>query len=53
MFDEVILKKLGDSVSKSTIPDAPDHVFYFDSVDLYSIQLPDDNDPVMSDRTFC
>ena len=38
-------------MSKTTTPDAPDHVLYSDSVDLDSIQFTNDNVPVMSDRT--
>ena len=50
-FDHIIQKNLNDSVSKTTTPDAPDHVLYSDSVDLDSIQFTNDNVPVMSDRT--
>ena len=51
IFDDVILKKLGDSMSQPTNSQASDHVPYSDDVDPDSVQLPEDNDPVMPDGT--
>ena len=51
MYDNVILHKLGDSVANPTKLDAPDHVSYSDSVDLDSVQFPDDNYPLALDGT--
>ena len=36
IVDNVILKKLGDSMSKPTTPDDPDHFPCYDGVDQYS-----------------
>ena len=49
LFDDIILRKLGDSMSKPTKPDAPNHVPYSDGVDPDPVALPIDNDPVMTD----
>ena len=51
VFDDIILKKLGESMFKPIKPTAPDHVPYFDGIDKDSDQLLDDNDPVMPDGT--
>ena len=51
MFDDIILKNLGNCVSKPTTTDAPDHVLYSDGVDPCSIQFPNVNDPIMHDST--
>ena len=47
IFDDIILKKLSDSVAKPTKPVARDHVPYSDSFDPDSVKLPQDNDLVM------
>ena len=52
MFGNGILKSLGDSVAKPTKQFAPDHTHYSDSVDADSIQLPEDNDPFMSNFAY-
>ena len=49
MVDDVILQKLGSSVSKPTKSDAADHVPYYDGVDTDSVQLPDDIENVIPD----
>ena len=36
---------------KPTNPNAREHVTYSDGVDLDSVKLPEDNDPVMPDGT--
>ena len=46
MFDDITQKKLGDSASKHTTFDAPDHASYCDSVEIYFDQSLNDNDPV-------
>ena len=51
IFDDIILKKLGDSMSKPTKPSPPDHIPYSDGVDPDSVELPEDNDPVGPDGT--
>ena len=51
IFDDIIIQKLGNSVEKTTKHVAPDHVPYSDSVDPDSVQLPDDNDPIIIDGT--
>ena len=48
-FDVVILQKIGDPVEKPTKLDTSDHVPYSDDVDSDSVQLPDDDDPVIPD----
>ena len=50
IFDDIILKKLGDSVAKPANSNARAHVPYSDGVDTYSVKLPEDNAPVMPDR---
>ena len=47
MFDGIIQKKPGDSASKPTTPDAPNHYSYSYGVDLDSTQLNDDNDHII------
>ena len=51
IFDDIILKKLGDSMSRPTKPNPPDHIPYSDGVDPDSVELPEDNDPVGPDGT--
>ena len=51
IFDDIILKKLGDSVAKPTNSNARECVPYSYGVELDSIKLPEDNDPVMPDGT--
>ena len=51
IFDDAILKNLGDSVVKPTNSNAREHVPYSDGVDPDSVKLPEDNDPVMPDGT--
>ena len=49
IFDNIILKKPGDSMTKKTDPpDAMNHVPYEDSIEPKPIKFPDDNDPVDS-----
>ena len=50
IFDDIILKKLGDSIRA---PEKPinDYVPYYDDVDPYSVSLPDENDPINKDGT--
>ena len=50
-FNDIIWKNIGDSVTKPTSPNARENVSYSDVVEPYSAQLPEDNDPVMPDRT--
>ena len=52
MFDDTILKNLGDFATISTLPNARARVFYHNCVDPDSVQLPEDNDPLMPDETF-
>ena len=51
IFDDIILKKLCDSVAKPTNSNAREHVPYSDGVDADSVKLSEDNDPVMLDGT--
>ena len=51
VFDDVILKKLGDSVAKSTKTDARENFLYCNVVDPGSIKLPEGNDYFMPDGT--
>ena len=51
IFDDIILKKLGDSVAKPTNSNAREHVPYSDGVDADSVKLPEDNEPVIPDGT--
>ena len=51
IFDNVILKKFGDSVAKPTNSNSREHVLYSDSFDKDCVKLPEDNDPVMPDST--
>ena len=48
LFDDIILKKLGDSMSKPTSPSSfpTDHVPYSDGVEPESFTFPEDNDPL-------
>ena len=50
-FEEIILNKLGDSISENTKLYYPDHVLCSDSVDLDYAQFSDDNDPIITDGT--
>ena len=49
LFDDQILRKLGDSISKPAKPSPSDHVPYYSEDEPNSLQLPDDNDPVDKD----
>ena len=49
IFDNIILKKLGRSVTVPTSPKAQNYAPYFDCVEPCSAQLPEDNDPFMID----
>ena len=51
IFDNIILKKLSDSVAKPINANVRDHVPYFAGVDPDYVKLPEDNDPVMPDGT--
>ena len=51
IFDDIILKKLGDSVRKPEKPIRGNFVPYADEVDPDPVQLPDDNDPIDTDGT--
>ena len=51
IFDDIMLKKLGDSVVKPTHPNAREHVSCSDSVDKDSVKLPENDDTVMPDCT--
>ena len=51
IFDDIILKKLGDSMTKPKRPNPPDHIPYADGIDPDLVDLPEDNDPVMPDGT--
>ena len=51
IFDDIILKKLGDSVCKPEKPIAGAFVPYENEVDPAPVQLPDDNDPIDKDGT--
>ena len=51
IFDDIILKKLGDSVCKPEKPIADAFVPYENEVDPAPVQLPDDNDPIDKDGT--
>ena len=46
-----MLKRLGDSMAKSTNANARDYVPYSDGVDPDSVKLPENNGPVMPDGT--
>ena len=46
IFDNFILHKLGDSISKPVKYKPSDHVKYFDEDEPNSLHLPNDNDPV-------
>lgn len=48
LFDDIILKKLGDSMNKPHKPleDQPDHVPYEDGEDPDLVKFPEDNDPI-------
>ena len=50
IFDDIILKKLGDSIRAPEKP-IKDYVPYSDDVDPDSVSLPDGNDPINKDRT--
>ena len=47
IFDDIIIKKLSDSVAKPTNSNAREHVPYSDSIDPDSVELPEDNDPLI------
>ena len=47
IFDDIILKKLGDSIREPEKP-IKDYVPYYDDVDPDSVYLPDDNDLINS-----
>ena len=50
IFDDIILKKLGDSMLTPTNPpDAMGHVPYEDGIEPEHIKFPQGNDPVDSD----
>ena len=49
IFDNVIRKKLGDSVTKEPSTYIQDHVSYSDGADPDSSQLPECNEPFMPD----
>ena len=51
IFDDIILKKLGDSIRNPEQPIDGDFVPYADEVDPDPVQLPDDNDPISTDGT--
>ena len=51
IFDDVILKKLGDYVAKPTNSNARNHVPYSDGVDPDSVKLHEDNGHGMPDGT--
>jgi len=46
IFDDLILKRLGDSTHMFDKSAAPDYVPYSDDVEPALIQLPDDYDPI-------
>ena len=46
IFDDVILKKLGDSVAKPTESYSREYVTYSDSVDIDFVKIPEENGPV-------
>ena len=50
IFNDIILKKLGDSIRAPEKP-TKDYVRYSDDVDPDSVSLPDDNDPINKDGT--
>ena len=50
-FDDIVQKKLDDSVVNPTKPVTPYHVTYSDGVNADSDQLPYENDPIMPDST--
>ena len=50
IFDNIILKKLGDSIRKPEKP-IEDYVPYSDDVDPDSVNLPDTHDPLNEDGT--
>ena len=51
IFDDSVVKNLGDLVTIPTSPNARDYVLYSDGVDLYYVQFPGENDLVMPDGT--
>ena len=51
IFNDIILKKLSDSMSRPTKPDPPEHNSYSDGIDPDSVKLPADNGPVNPDST--
>ena len=51
IFDNITQKNIGNSMSKIMIPNTFEHAPYSDGVDLDSVQLPDDDDPLMHDGT--
>ena len=52
IFDDVILKKIGESVTISELHKAREHISYSDDVDPDAVQLPKDNDPDIPDGAF-
>ena len=50
IFDDIILKKLGDSI---LAPEKPNKIYvpYSDDVDPDSVSLPNNNDPINKDGT--
>ena len=51
LFDDLIRKKLGDSVKYPTRPLPRNFVPYSDNIEPNSLQLPEENDPIDSDGT--
>ena len=50
IFNDIILKKLGDSIRALEKP-IKDYVPYSDDVDPDSVSQPDNNDPINKDGT--
>ena len=51
IFDDIIRKKLGDSMVFPPKPSDTSYVPYSDGIEPTSLQLPDDNDPLNADGT--
>ena len=51
IFDNIMLEKLGDYVAKPTNSNDHEHVPYSEGVDVDSVKLPTNDDPVMPNGT--
>ena len=51
IFDDIIRKKLGDSITLPEKPLSTDYISYSDGVDPDPLHLPTDDDPVDADGT--